>query len=184
MRASGDEAMAESSANTINIEGSPARLLLLTGLGVIMTALSAVIGLDLVPDMGADAVTWAISVFGAFFFGFCTLIALWRLLFVRGPVITISPEGIRDRRVAADVIPWSAIRRISTWEHSGQRVLVLNVDPAVERTLRLSMIAKYTRGANRALGADGLAVTAQGLKISYDELWKLVEARVPAAARG
>jgi hypothetical protein len=32
------------------------------------------------------------------------------------------------------------------------------------------VIARWTRGANRALGADGLCVTAQGLKIDYPAL--------------
>jgi hypothetical protein len=176
--------MTENAAGVVYIVGSPSRLLMLAGLGVLMTGMSAIVGFELIPDMQPSYFTKAACMFGTVFFALCTLIALWRLLFGRGPVITISPQGIRDSRVAADVIPWSAIRTISTWEHTGQRVLVLNVDPAVERTLRLSMIAKYTRSANRALGADGLCVTAQGLKISYDELWKLVEQRVPAAVRG
>jgi hypothetical protein len=176
--------MAEDAADLVNIEGSPAALLMLTGLGVLMTAVSAVVGFGLLGIDDASPFSRTICIFGTAFFGLCTLIALYRLLFVRGPVITISSQGICDRRVAADVIPWSSIHKLSTWEHSGQRALVLNVDPAVERTLRLSTMAKYTRSANRALGADGLCLTAQGLKISYDELWKLVEQRVPAAARG
>jgi hypothetical protein len=175
--------MATNVADVIGIEGSPARLLLLAGLGVLMTGISAVVGFELFADMQVSSISQAICMFGTAFFALCTLIALWRLVFTRGPVISISPQGIRDRRVAADVIPWSAIRKISTWEYTGQRILVLNVDPAVERTLRLSAIAKWTRSANRALGADGLCLTAQGLKIGYDELWKLVEQRVPAAAR-
>jgi hypothetical protein len=176
--------MVHNAADVIDIEGSPARLLLLTGLGVLMTAVSAVVALDALPGASPDLLTWAISAFGAVFFALCTLITLWRLLFTQGPVVTITPQGICDRRVAAEVIPWSAIRKISTWDHAGQRILVLGVDPVVEATLKLSAIAKYSRSANRALGADGLCITAQGLKISYDELWKLVQQRVPEAARG
>ncbi|MGH6925292.1 MAG: hypothetical protein ACRED5_16290 [Propylenella sp.] len=48
--------------------------------------------------------------------------------------------------------------------------MVLAVDPETERNLHLSRIARWSRGANRRLGADGLCVTAQDLKVSYDEL--------------
>jgi len=175
--------MAERATDTINIDSSPTALLRLAAVGVVMTFLSAVGGFLLVPDMRPSSIVRAISIFGTAFFTLCTLTVLWRLLFDRGPVVTVSPQGICDRRVAADVIPWSAIRRISTQEHTGQRTLVLNVDPAFERTLRLSMIARYARGANRALGADGLCVTAQGLQIGYDDLFELVKQRAPEVAR-
>ncbi len=48
--------------------------------------------------------------------------------------------------------------------------MVLDVDPAVEAALLLSRIARWSRAANKQLGADGLCVTAQGLKMGYDEL--------------
>ena len=89
---------------------------------------------------------------------------------MRGPVITITQEGIRDRRVAAELIPWSAVRGIKIWEYRGQRVMVFAVDPTVETGLDLTRTVRWTRDANRSLGADGLCVTAQGLKIGFDDL--------------
>ncbi|MGI9421957.1 MAG: hypothetical protein ACR2PA_02110, partial [Hyphomicrobiaceae bacterium] len=62
------------------------------------------------------------------------------------------------------------VRNISTWQSSGQKVMVLDVDPNVECRLNLTRIARWTRGANRSLGADGLCVSAQGLKMTYDDL--------------
>jgi hypothetical protein len=82
------------------------------------------------------------------------------LLSVSGPVVTVTPEGIRDTRVAAEVIPWSAITGISTWQYRGQKIMVLAVDPATESGLTLTRIARWSRGANRALGADGLCIAA------------------------
>jgi hypothetical protein len=84
--------------------------------------------------------------------------------------VTITPEGIRDSRIARDVIPWTAVQRISTWTHSGQNIMVLAVDPAVESRLSLTQIAKITRAANPSFGIDGLCVTAQGLKMSNEDL--------------
>ena len=45
-----------------------------------------------------------------------------------------------------------------------------NVVMAVEERLNLSRMVRMTRKANIALGADGLCVTAQGIKIDYDTL--------------
>jgi hypothetical protein len=167
--------------DTIEIETSPSRTLYLAGLGIFMTALGAVIALDAIPDEQLGTIERAFGAAAALFFGVCTLIWLWRLVAGRGPMLTISPQGICDKRVARETIPWSAVRKISTWEYSGQRILVLDVDPAVERTLHLTTIAKWTRRVNRSLGADGLCVTAQGLKISYDQLWELAARYAPPA---
>jgi hypothetical protein len=107
---------------------------------------------------------------GVAFFGLCTWGILRRLLNASGPVVTLSPEGIRDTRVAKEPIPWSAVTGISTWEYRGQKAMVLAVSPGVEDRLGLTRMARWTRGANRALGADGLCITAAGLKIDYATL--------------
>jgi hypothetical protein len=107
---------------------------------------------------------------GVAFFGFCTVMIVWRMITGRGTVVTIGPEGIRDVRVADKTIPWSAISDIGTWTSNGQKIMVLAVSPEVEAELGLTRIAQWSRGANKALGADGLCVTAQGIKMGYDEL--------------
>jgi hypothetical protein len=109
---------------------------------------------------------WAALVF----FGAITLLIVWRLFTQRGTVVTLSPMGLTDIRVSLDVVAWPAVDRISTWSHSGQRIMIVALKPGEEAKLKLSTIARLTRGANAKLGADGLAVTAQGLKIGYDDL--------------
>lgn len=103
-------------------------------------------------------------------FGACTLLALWRAFTAHGPVVTIAPQGIWDRRVAAEIIPWSAVKDIAVWKHRRQRYMVLMVDPAVEAGLHLTRMARWSRNANRALGADGLCVGSNDLKIGFDRL--------------
>jgi hypothetical protein len=154
---------------------------MLAGLGVLMTALSAAAALNIFPDTDIDVISRVAGAVGTLFFALCTVIWLRRTLSRDGAMLTISSQGICDRRIAAETIPWAAVRRISTWAFSGQRILVLDVDPAVEATLHLSAIAKWSRGANRVLGADGLCVTAHGLKIGYDQLFDLVRQHVPEA---
>jgi hypothetical protein len=120
--------MADTS-RTLIIESSPAKLLVLVGIGVLMTAVSITVAL--LPGTLTYRKILA-GYFGPVFFGLCTGVALWRLLTTRGAVITISPEGIRDTRIAAALIPWSAVTGISTWKLHGQKVMVLAIKPGVE----------------------------------------------------
>jgi hypothetical protein len=166
--------MGPDTSRTVEIEGSPAKLAILLVCGVVMTAVS--VALLFIPDYRDDWFVRSIGYFGAGFFTLCTLIAVVRLWRARAPVVTISPQGIRDTRVAADTIPWRAIGRISTWSYQGQSAMVLAVDPAVERGLKLTTIARWTRKANAALGADGLCVSASGLKIDYATLLATAQA--------
>jgi hypothetical protein len=150
------------SPQVIEIEGSPAKLLGLLGLGVLMTALSAAVAIPLLPGFRPNAFHQFVGYFGAVFFGACTVTIAWRLITAGGPVVTITPQGIRDTRVAAEFIPWGAIRKIHTWQFSGQKMMVLAIDPAIERQLTLTKAARWSRGANRALGADGCASRRRG----------------------
>ena len=95
---------------------------------------------------------------------------VWRTITQRGTVVTLSPDGISDRRLASKMIPWQVIEDVFTWTERGQRVMVLQVAPEVESGLGLTRIAKMTRKANAALGADGLCITATGLDVRYDDL--------------
>jgi hypothetical protein len=154
----------------LEISQSPWRMIGLIAAGMLLTALSAGIAFHILPDLRASLYQQLISYVGVVFFALCTVILGWRLLTVRGAVVTVTPEGIRDTRVAAELIPWEAIARISTWQYRGQKVLVLAVDPAVERGLTLTRAARWSRKANRALGADGLCIVVTGLNIGYDKL--------------
>jgi hypothetical protein len=154
---------------TVEIESSPAKLVVLLAMGLLLTA--GGIAILILPVLDHGTFRALLVYLGVLFFAFCTLLAAWRLVMTRGPVITITPDGIRDTRVAPQFIPWTAVTSISTWQMANQKVMVVAVDPAVERTLTLTAIARWSRGGNRALGADGLCMTAAGLKVDYDTLF-------------
>jgi|KBSMisStandDraft_5_1062788.scaffolds.fasta_scaffold568031_2 hypothetical protein len=171
-------------SDAIEIEGSPSKLLMLCGIGILMTAVSVAVAVPLLPDLQPGLFVQALCYVGVVFFALCTVVAFWRLMTTRGPVVTITADGIRDTRIASDIIPWRAVQGLSTWEYSGQKIMVVKVDPAVERGLHLSAMASLTRSANTALGADGLCITAQGLKIEYPELFAASTARFNASKGG
>jgi len=155
----------------IEFHASPSRLLTLLVFSAMSTGIAAVLAFRLFPNMPNDPAAVSAGYSGLVFFSFCAAVAIWRLMGQRGAVVTISPDGLRDVRVAAEPIPWRAIKGISTWQMQRQTVLVVAVDPAAEARLTLTRLARWTRSANRALGADGLVVSAQGLKVGYPTLY-------------
>jgi len=158
-------------ARTIEFHASPTRVLTLLSFSVMSTAIAAALAFRLFPNMPNDPATVSAGYSGLVFFGFCAAVAVWRLIGQRGPMVTLSPAGLRDVRVAAEPIPWRAIKSISTWQMQRQMVLLVAIDPADEARLTLTRLARWTRSANRKLGADGLVISAHGLKVGYPTLF-------------
>ena len=162
--------------STVEIGTSPGQTVRLALLSALMTAVSAALAV-----VGEGVAVVVVGWVGALFFGFCGLVWVRRAVLQQGAVVTISPEGFRDVRVARETVPWADVLEISTWTQSGQDVLVLRVADDVWDRLTLTTIARSSRRANRALGADRLAVTAQGLRTSYPELFRLTVAAASTA---
>ena len=168
----GPTIMTTQTPDILEISYSPVKMLVVFAGGLLMTGLSAAIALRSIPGVAAGSRNEFLGYAGTIVFSICTGMALWKLLTMRGPIVIITPDGIRDTRIAAEFIPWTFVRQISTWELHRQKVMVLSVDPAIEKKLTLTRIARWSRGPNRTLGADGLCIAAQGLKIKYDTLFR------------
>ena len=162
-------------ARTIEIAGSPMKLLGIAAGALVFVALGFMFVLGYLPPDG-NIVIRAIGVVCIAFFGLCLVVALARLFGGLGTVVTVSPQGIRDSRVTADVVPWHAIADISTWGYEGTRVIVLAIDPAAEQQFTMTPVARWTRGVNAGLGADGLSVSTTDLRIDHDTLLDIVTA--------
>ncbi|SIQ03460.1 hypothetical protein SAMN05880561_101893 [Rhizobium sp. RU33A] len=152
-----------------------------TALTVLGCLAFVVIGLVTAQKLGPSQDGRAVMAYlPVLFFGLLMIGILWRVISLRGTVLRMSPEGIHDIRLASGTIPWRAIEDVFTWTHRGQCVVVLQVSPEVENQLGLSRIARVTRGANAALGADGLCITSAGLNLSHDDLLALIAAYTAA----
>lgn len=151
-------------SEVIEIRQSPLKALGLLAAGVLMTLMCLAIVLGWLDGRPPDAVTLAVCWLGVLFFGLGTAIAAWRLATTgTGPVVTLSPAGIRDIRIAPETIPWAAVRGIGSHRVQGQAFIVLDVDPGAEAQLTLSPAVRWTRGANRAIGVGGLWISANEL---------------------
>lgn len=158
----------EQTSDAMEIKGSPMKLVGLFAAGVLMTTASAALAFRWLPSGNSVVVGW----FGLLFFGLCTVILLWRLLTAGRTVVTITREGIKDARLSGNVVPWRGIQGLSTAQIKRQKFIVLAINPSIEQQLTLTPIARLTRGPNRMLGIDGLCISAAGLKINHDALFK------------
>jgi hypothetical protein len=170
-------------AAELHIAYSKLKLAKVVACGVGLVAVSAALAFDWLPGEGGSVFARAVGWIGLLFFGLCLGALVWRFFASRGDVVTITSEGLIDRRVASGLIPWRAIKAIDVWEYSGQKVVVLKLDPEVEKGLELRRETKWSRNLNRALGADGICIASMGLSVGHDQLLHEIRARVDAAHR-
>lgn len=146
-------------------------LVVLGCVGFVVASVLMIIGVIDGRRFGLDAST--IGWIGAVVFGVFLLLALWRLISTRGPVVTVSPRGLHDTRISAKMIPWEEVLGVSIWQMSNQKIIVVAVTPETEQSIGLTRMAKWTRGANRSLGADGLCI-GPGINVKIDDLLRLI----------
>jgi hypothetical protein len=158
----------DQTSDVMEVKGSPMKLIGLFAVGVLLTGTSAALAFRWIPSRNSVVVGW----FGLLFFGLCTTILLWRLLTAGRTVVTITSQGIKDARLSGDVVPWRGIQSLSTAQIKRQRFIVLAIDPSIEQQLTLKPIARLSRGPNRMLGINGLCISAAGLQINHDALFK------------
>ncbi len=101
---------------------------------------------------------------GIVFCGAGAVVAIWRLL--KPQTIELSPEGICYAHDRNRLVPWIAVTAVAEQEVRGQKFLTLMLNPLL------------------ADGRQRLGLSAQTLKISYDELLQLIRAYAEAHGRG
>ena len=186
--------MAIDTSRTLEIKGSPWKALKMVGASAMMAALSAAVAFHYLPNVRPGSLVEFVGYAGVLFFGLGTLLLIWQYFRLRGPVLTLTPDGIRDSRLSAQAIPWKAVSSVSAWDISmaagksaaaavpaplpvhgtravaNSRTVVLAVDADTENRIVRTRLAKWMRNANRGFGADGLAISPLGLAIGFDEL--------------
>ncbi|TKW67797.1 MAG: hypothetical protein DI616_05665 [Paracoccus denitrificans] len=121
---------------------------------------------------------------GLIFFAVCSLLWVRQVSRLGQPAITLSRAGLHDVRLSQRPVPWRAIKGTHIWQQHRQKILVLQVAPAVEPEIGLTRVARLSRGLNAKYGNDGLYVPLTGLKMDADRLASEIDARVRATRSG
>lgn len=160
----------QSAAPAASIDASPdleigqcvTRLRLLVAAGFAMTLLSASLAFDWWDGIG-DYDT-AVGYVGVVVFGLVTCRLIWMLPSERGPVVIVTPYGIRDLRIGNEFLLWESIADVSAEECRGHKLIVLTPTPALQR--QLCCIHAASRGAQ----ADRIVIQSDGLMTDFDTL--------------
>lgn len=180
MRHSEERVMPVDVSQTVEFQASPVRffLLIITALGCGVLSFTAAwrIWPSVAPGSFLQFAGWL----GMPLFLGGSLAVVWRYLKSGLPVIKLSPEGFWDSRLSSAFVPWSDVEKLSVWEYKNNRALVLKVSDATWHEIPLSKMARWTRAANRSLGANGLCVVATEFSINFDELFQVFAAYIKA----
>ena len=151
------------------------QLRLLVAAGFAMTLLSATLAFDWWDGFWGDGVgdhDTTIGYAGVALFGLITSRLIWMLPAERGPVVIVTPYGIRDLRIGNEFLLWDSIAEISAEECRGHKMIVLTPTPALQRQLGA------IRGPARRAQNDrqdhrqnsGVVIRAEGLATDFETL--------------
>ena len=147
-----------------DLEISPCttQLRLLVAAGFAMTLLSAALAFDWWDGLGGYDTMAGYA--GVVVFGLMTCRLIWMLPAERGPVVIVTPYGIRDLRVGNEFLLWDSIAEISADECRGHKMIVLTPTPALQR--QLCTIRTSARRAHN----DRIVIRLDGLVTDFDTL--------------
>jgi len=120
---------------------------------------------------------------GAVSSGIACLWFLWRTVSVRGPVITLTPDGLHDTRLTRGPIPWGDVAGVSLSQRGRQRLLTVDVSQAGLTWAELTSSGRWEYRWSVDRGDGGLRIHTVGLAIGPDDLLAAV-GRYIADARG
>ncbi|MGH6742205.1 MAG: STM3941 family protein [Bradyrhizobium sp.] len=165
----------------IEIGYSRFRLLPLIVMALAMTLLCASIAFRWFPYQDISGYHLAVGYAGIALFGLATAKFVWAMFAAKGPIVFVSRYGIRDLRVANEFILWDSILNVSACECRKRKFVVLALSPALEQRLFATRSGRAMLAANRALGVDGIGISASGLATEFDALLRSCTAYHDAA---
>jgi hypothetical protein len=142
------------------------QLRLLVVAGFAMTLLSATLALDWWNALGDYDTT--VGYAGVVVFALTTSRLIWMLPSERGPVVIVTPYGIRDLRIGNEFLLWDSIAEISVEECRGRKMIVLTPTPALQR--QLCTIRGLTRCAQDDRRNGRIVIRSEGLATDFDTL--------------
>jgi hypothetical protein len=132
------------------------------------------------PLRGSTVVVTVVGVAAILFFGLCAVYAM-RKLPDNKPGLVIDASGITDNSggVSAGLVLWTDINGLSVITVQKQKFILLHVknpNDYIER--QTGLIKRKMMQMNFKMYGSPLTIGANGLKIDFDELLKLIEERM------
>ncbi|GAB4510904.1 MAG: hypothetical protein Tsb0019_05820 [Roseibium sp.] len=152
---------------TVVFRRSSGRTLLLLSLSMPFVVIGFIAATGVFDAPGSEGAGLVIGLLTIAFFGSLGLLGVLRLVLNPDETIGIGPDGIRDRRIASQVIPWSKIERISVWSSRGSSMVMLELDGDFEATLDQSTLYRLFKSANRLVGATGHCLNPVGFSVPF-----------------
>jgi len=198
--------MAIDTSKTMEIRVSRWKVLAVLVGALVLAGGSAAMAIDQMNSANSSTYREFVGIGGVLFFGFGFFAQLVAAYKWRGPVVTLSPEGIRDIRMSHELVPWSAVHDITTLSGTDPkmqeaiasympvrtrasdrqinklRFVILSVDPGIKAQLVASRrLGKWAMTLDKAYGVDGIAINPQQLSVNFDTLLGAVKAYWQAA---
>ncbi|MET4228387.1 hypothetical protein ABIB83_002129 [Bradyrhizobium sp. I1.8.5] len=153
---------------THDLEISPCttQLRLLVAAGFALTLFSATLAFDWWDGLGDYDTT--VGYAGVVLFGLVTGRLIWLLPAERGPVVIVTPYGIRDLRIGNEFLLWDSIAEVSTEEGRGHKAIVLTLTPALQR--QLCTISTLAPRAQNERQNERIVIPSEGLATDFDTL--------------
>jgi hypothetical protein len=121
------------------------------------------------PEDLIDYIAWV----GSFIFPLLALRLIWRLVKTGRDAITISPEGLCDRRLANETIPWKNINDVATWNENREQTIVLGIDPQQVDQLGRGIKSRIIRSSLFHM-PKGVYIDGKVLTVDFDRLFEMV----------
>ena len=117
-----------------------------------------------------------VSIAAIGFFGVCALYGL-RKMFDGSPGLVLDREGIIDNSsgISAGRVFWREIRDVQVVSISGQRLLAFMVDEPEKYLGKGNILTRYLVNWNYRRYGSPVFISANSLKIGFDELLKQVQ---------
>jgi hypothetical protein len=149
-------------------------LLLILG-GLVLIAGAALMVVGAVPALPHPAAVLYLLIGGAGLLLFVPGVGrlVWQLA-QRRPVLEIGPDGILDRRLSREVMPWSAVRRIDRTRVQRQEFVTLDLVPGAGEGYLTGHTNRLMHRVNQRAGFRGMHLSVVGLRCTADELYEAV----------
>jgi hypothetical protein len=101
-------------------------------------------------------------------------------LWIRGSVVEVSREGIRDRRFSPDLVCWDAIEKVRSVTIRWNEFVILDLQPGAKSKFARSALRRFFDAGNAMLGWNGVWLTMTGTTGVREDVLAAIDRFAPA----